>query len=232
LQQEETGAGLHDPALFAKVGMSVWASMREDRIMFRIIGPLCAIAVMAAAGSGMAEEAGPVNIRPDIATVTVQTENGPVEIGRIQDNDHMVTGEWARTSRACPPFCIQPMSPAEGVTTIGELELLEALADPEVVVIDSRTPDWFAGGSIPGAVNMPYDRMVDRLGELGCEPDFDGWDCAEARSVVLFCNGLWCGQSPSAIRAIIAAGYPAERISYYRGGMQSWRVLGLSVTGG
>ena len=105
------------------------------------------------------------------------------------------------------------------------------LADPEVMVIDSRTPDWFAGGSIPGAVNIPYDRMVDRLGELGCEPDFDGWDCEGARRVALFCNGLWCGQSPSAIRAIIAAGYPAERISYYRGGMQSWRVLGLSVTG-
>jgi rhodanese-related sulfurtransferase len=199
--------------------------------MFRTILPLCA--AMAAFGFGpvLAEEAGPVNIRPDIATVTVQTEKGPVEIGRIQDNDHEVTGEWARTSRACPPFCIQPMSPAEGVTTIGELELLEMLADPEVMVIDSRTPDWFAGGSIPGAVNMPYDRMVDRLGELGCEPDFDGWDCEGARRVALFCNGLWCGQSPSAIRAIIAAGYPAERISYYRGGMQSWRVLGLSVTG-
>jgi rhodanese-related sulfurtransferase len=105
------------------------------------------------------------------------------------------------------------------------------LTDPDVTVIDSRTPDWFAGGSIPGAVNMPYDRMIDRLAELGCEPDFDGWDCQNARRVALFCNGLWCGQSPSAIRAMIAAGYPADRISYYRGGMQSWRVLGLSVTG-
>jgi rhodanese-related sulfurtransferase len=197
--------------------------------MIRIIPPLAALVL--AAGPLLAEAAGPVNIRPDMATVTVQTEDGPVEIGRIQDNDHEVTGEWARTSRACPPFCIQPMSPAEGVTTIGELELLDLLSDPEVMVIDSRTPDWFAGGSIPGAVNMPYDQMVDRLGELGCEPDFDGWDCEGARRVALFCNGLWCGQSPSAIRAIIAAGYPADRISYYRGGMQSWRVLGLSVTG-
>ena len=30
---------------------------------------------------------------------------------------------------------------------------------------------------------------------------------------------------------MISAGYPAERIFYYRGEMQSWRVLGLSVTG-
>ena len=199
--------------------------------MFRQILSAIGVLSVLALGPAQAEQPGPVNIRPDRPTVTVQTPDGPVEIGRIQDNDHEVTGEWARTSRACPPFCIQPISPAEGVTTIGELELLDMLADPEVLVIDSRTPDWFEGGSIPGAVNMPYDRMVDRLGELSCEPDFDGWDCENARRVALFCNGLWCGQSPTAIRAMISEGYPADRISYYRGGMQSWRVLGLTVTG-
>ena len=47
--------------------------------------------------------------------------------------------------------------------TIGELELLDMLQDPEARVFDSRTPDWFAGGSIPGAVNMPYTEMPDRL---------------------------------------------------------------------
>lgn len=180
------------------------------------------------AGAAVAE---PVNIRPDVPEVTVMTPGGARVISRIQDNDHEVTGEWARTSRACPPFCIQPMTPAEGVTTIGELELLDMLVDPEVMVVDSRTPDWFAGGTIPGAVNIPYTQIIDELGTLGCEPDFDGWDCTNARPVALFCNGLWCGQSPTAIRNMIEAGYPAERIFYYRGGMQSWRVLGLTVTG-
>ncbi|NHX27732.1 rhodanese-like domain-containing protein, partial [Escherichia coli] len=88
---------------------------------------------------------------------------------------------------------------------------------------------WFRAGTIPGAVHMPYTEVVDRLGELDCEPDFDGWDCEAARKVALFCNGLWCGQSPTAIRAMIAAGYPSEKIYYYRGGMQSWRLLGLTV---
>lgn len=173
----------------------------------------------------------PVNIRSDIPTVTVQTPSGPVEIQRIQDPTNEVTGEWARTSRPCPPFCIQPMTPAPGVATIGELEMLDMLADEEAIVVDSRTPDWFEGGTIPGAINIPYTQVVDRLEDLGCEIDFDGWDCTEARPVALFCNGLWCGQSPSAIRNMISAGYPADRIFYYRGGMQSWRVLGLSVSG-
>ena len=58
-----------------------------------------------------------------------------------------------------------------------------------------------------------------------------GW-CANAGQIVLFCNGPWCGQSPTAIRRIIEAGYPAEKISYYRWGMQGWRMLGLTVAGG
>lgn len=173
-----------------------------------------------------------VGITKTIPSVTVQTQNGPVEISRIQDTSHELSGEWAQTSRPCPDFCIQPHSPAEGVTTIGEIELIEMLQDPDVVVVDSRTRDWFEGGTIPGAISIPYTFVVDELAQLGCEPDFDGWDCAEAKPVALFCNGVWCGQSPTAIRNMIDAGYPAERIFYYRGGMQIWRLLGLTTVGG
>lgn len=189
----------------------------------RFAAVLCLLAAPVAA-----EEVG---ITPEISSVTVETRSGPVEISRIQDTAHEVTGEWARSSRPCPNFCIQPMSPAEGVHTIGELELLEMLADPEITVIDSRTTDWFENGTIPGAVSIPYTQIIDELASLGCQPDFDGWDCAEAQNVALFCNGIWCGQSPTAIRNMIEAGYPADRIHYYRGGMQSWRMVGLTVTG-
>lgn len=85
-------------------------------------------------------------------------------------------------------------------------------------------------GTIPGAISVPYTEAADRLGEFGCEIDFDGWICeAELPDVVLFCNGPWCGQSPTAARRMIEAGYPAERIYYYRGGMQSCNMLGLTV---
>ena len=176
----------------------------------------------------------PVNITKDMFSVTVETEAGPVEIKRIQDNAHVITGDFALTSRPCPNFCVQPMSPAEGVTTIGELELLAALQDPEVTVIDSRVRPDFETGTIPGAISMPYTEMADRLSELGCEPDFEGFECVgdTVKTLALFCNGPWCGQSPTAIRRIIKAGYPAEKILYYRQGMQGWRMLGLTVSGG
>ncbi|NIY79977.1 rhodanese-like domain-containing protein [Celeribacter sp. HF31] len=187
-------------------------------------------ALIVLAGGAWAD---PVGITPDMMSATVETPSGPMEISRIQDNDNMVSGEWAQTSRPCPNFCIQPMTPAEGVTTIGELELIAMLQDPDAMVLDSRVKPDFDGGAIPGAVHMPYTEAADRLGELGCEPDFEGFICEgdQVKTVALYCNGPWCGQSPTAARRMIEAGYPAEKIHYYRGGMQVWRMLGLSVTG-
>ena len=188
-----------------------------------------AIALSLLAAPALAAD--PVNITQDSPSITVDTPDGPAVISRNQDPAHKLEGDWALTSRRCPPFCIQPVSPADGVRTIGELELMTMLGDPEAVVIDSRTPEWFEGGSIPGAINMPYTGMADQLDQLGCELDFDGFICEEVPEIALFCNGPWCGQSPTAIRRIIEAVYPAEKISYYRGGMQVWRMLGLTVTG-
>lgn len=173
-----------------------------------------------------------VNIRPDMPGIEVETADGPVTIERIQDTKHEITGYFAKTSRECPPFCIQPFEAAEGVATIGELELLDLLADRQAVVIDARTEDWHIKETIPGSVNIPYTLIAERLDALGCRRTGDAWDCQEAQRVALYCNGLWCGQSPTAIRAMIREGYPADRIFYYRGGMQSWKILGLTTVEG
>ncbi|MCR9089610.1 MAG: rhodanese-like domain-containing protein [Rhodobacteraceae bacterium] len=192
---------------------------------------LAAAVLLATTSSGMADSP-EVGITGDLSSVTVMHNGAEVEITRNQDTTAALTGEFAKTSRACPPFCVQPFSPAEGVTTIGELELMALLENPAATVVDSRVEEWFRKGTIPGSIHIPYTEVTDRLGELGCEIDFEGWDCTDAVPVALFCNGNWCGQSPSAIRKMVAAGYPAERISYYRGGMHAWQMLGLTVAGG
>ncbi|NKX43244.1 rhodanese-like domain-containing protein [Roseicyclus persicicus] len=189
------------------------------------------LALLALPAAALAD---PVGITPDMMSVSVPTATGMVEIMRNQDNDNRLSGDWTLTSRPCPNFCIQPMVPAPGVTPVGELEVIAALQDEDTVVIDGRVRPEFEAGTIPGAVSVPYTEAADRLGELGCEPDFDGWICdgEGVARVVLFCNGPWCGQSPTAARRMIEAGFPAENISYYRGGMQSWQMLGLTVVPG
>lgn len=197
--------------------------------MLRII----AASVIALPGIVLAQDVPRVGITADMPSATVETPEGPVEIGRDQTEGAMLTGDWAITNRNCPPFCIQPQKAADGTHTVGEVELIDMLTAGDAVLVDSRTPDWFMTGTIPGAINIPYTQAVERLAELGCDPDFDGtFECSDAKQVILFCNGLWCGQSPTAIRAMIEAGFPADRISYYRGGMQTWRLLGLTVAGG
>jgi rhodanese-related sulfurtransferase len=186
--------------------------------------------VTAAATTAMADEVG---ITKDIMSVTVQTPDGSVEIMRNQDTDARLAEPWVQTSRPCPNFCIQPMSPAPGVTTVGELEVLEFLSSGDALLVDGRIRSQYEAGTIPGAISVPYTEAADRLGEFGCEIDFDGWICeGELPNIVLFCNGPWCGQSPTAARRMIEASYPAEKIYYYRGGMQSWNMLGLTVVPG
>lgn len=55
------------------------------------------------------------------------------------------------------------------------------------------------------------------------------YDFSRAKEILLFCNGPWCDQSPRAIHALVKLGYPVNKMSYYRGGMQDWLMLGLSV---
>jgi rhodanese-related sulfurtransferase len=173
-----------------------------------------------------------VKINAKMASVTVETPNGPVEIKRNQDTDATIHPAYAKTSRKCPPFCIQPMQVAPGVTTVGEVELLE-FAEGGGTLIDGRTLEWHLEGTIPGAINMPYTEMASRLDEVGCTRDAaNNWACENAEKVLLFCNGPWCGQSPMAIKAMLREGYPPEKILYYRGGMQAWHTLGLTVVEG
>lgn len=115
---------------------------------------------------------------------------------------------------------IQPMRVAEGVRTVGEAEVIEHL-ERGLPVVDSRGRDSYDESTIPGAANVHYKETAARLGELDRE-----------RPTVFFCNGPQCGQSPAAIRALIEAGHPPERILYYRGGLHDWMTLGLPVVSG
>lgn len=190
------------------------------------------LALLAAAPQQLFAAELEVKINAQTPSVTVPTKDGPVEVMRNQDQEATIDPAYAKTSRKCPPFCIQPMQVAPGVTTVGEVELLE-FAKTGGKLIDGRTVEWHVDGTIPGAINMPYTQMADRLDEIGCVKNADGkWNCENAETVLLFCNGPWCGQSPMAIKAMLREGYPAEKILYYRGGMQAWHTLGLTVVEG
>ncbi len=83
-----------------------------------------------AAGFSTAVLALDVNLTDHLSYVEVEHGDGTVRIQRIQNQDNVLTDGFAKTSRMCPPFCIQPMSVAPGVTTVGETEIFRFM-DPE-----------------------------------------------------------------------------------------------------
>ena len=187
-----------------------------------------------------------VKIDEEIGFVDVIHNGEKIRIQRNQNTSNMINSEYAQTSRKCPPFCIQPISLGHGVETIGELEILKYLekissGNDSVIVIDSRTKDWVKKGTIPGSVNIPWKLLKP---EAGADPfqiadilekefnvmNIEGlWNFSKAKTLILFCNGMWCGQSPSNIKTLLRFGYPAEKLKWYRGGMQNWEILGFTT---
>ncbi len=205
-----------------------------------------AAALLAGAGSGALAWDKPVGITADQPYLDVIHDGRIVRIQREPDNDAQIDPDFALTSRPCPPFCVQPMQLATGVETIGELELLEYLKrisrrDAGVLVIDSREEDWLVrSGIIPGAIHLPWQKLhpahadpnaVAEILELqfGAARTGPLWNFENAKTLVFYCNGIWCGQSPTNIRQLLALGYPAHKLKWYRGGMQSWKSLGLTT---
>jgi len=237
--------------------------------MKRFITKISTVALLASAGLLLNSNAVALDVKLTdyLAYLEVDHDGEQVRIQRIQDTANTLQDGFAKTSRKCPPFCIQPMKVAPGVLTVGEAEIFRfmerELEDGNGMIVDARTPSWHKKGTIPGSVNIPFtefvgedadpetikalqqlggvqrsdvswltrsfEKLMASLGLFDADQKTDSWDFSNAKEVVFWCNGPWCGQSPRAINGLLSHGYPAEKVFYYRGGMQMWKVLGLTV---
>jgi len=189
-----------------------------------------------------------------IDTVTVKHNGETIVISRGHDRDAKLPEMFQKTDRGCPPFCVQPMVAVPGVDTIGELEVLDYLSrmsqgDDSIMVVDSRTPDWVMRGTIPGSENIPWNTInTDTAGTFETPTEAEGlvhiladefganynqatkqWDFRQAKTLVLFCNGIWCPQSTANLKTLVKLGYPVYKLKWYRGGMQDWVSVGLTT---
>lgn len=171
----------------------------------------------------------------------------------ILNNEMFWTGNYAHKSvpKACKSTYVHakgkllPISLGEDIETYAELEVLASLKDiqrnNDTVLIDSRKESWFKYRTIPGAINMPYYYFKEHedyefhfeyaLKYLGVKIlENKPYDFSKVKMLIIFCNGPWCTQSPIMIAVLIDIGYPAEKIKWYRGGMESWLSAGMTST--
>ena len=112
---------------------------------------------------------------------------------------------------------IAPMHLAPGVSTVGELEVIDQIA-AGLPLVDTRLEHFYREGTIPSAHNVPHGQIKESIKSL--DP---------GTATVFFCNGPQCAATPDMIRTLLASGYPPEAILYYRGGIHDWMTLGLPI---
>lgn len=102
-------------------------------------------------------------------------------------------------------------------TDISQVELLKRIRSKhEPLILDVRSPMEYAQGHIPGAVNIPYDRLGSRLAEISAHKNKD---------IVLYCG--------SGVRVVTAANILQtagfNKVLHLAGDMDGWRNSSLMV---
>lgn len=84
------------------------------------------------------------------------------------------------------------LAACDTVTPQVDESVLAVLAEPALIV-DVRTPEEFATGHYPGAINIPHDGIVDGIRQLSI---------ADSHPIVLYCRtGNRSGQAEQALAA-------------------------------
>jgi len=93
------------------------------------------------------------------------------------------------------------------------------LANPELIVIDSRKKTEYQKGHIEGAINILNTRLkhedLERIA-----PD-------KSRKILFYCNGTRCLRSSDSIRKAKSWGY--KQLIWFRGGWKEWTEKRLPV---
>jgi len=91
--------------------------------------------------------------------------------------------------------------------------------EPGFVLLDVRSPELFAAGHVPGAVNLPHRRIVER----NLEP------YADDLLFVVYCAGPHCNGADKAAVRLAALGRPVKKMI---GGVEGWKDEGFDLAAG
>jgi len=94
----------------------------------------------------------------------------------------------------------------------------EATAEPDCgfVLLDVRSPELFAAGRVPGAINLPHRRINER--NLSQYPD----DVL----FVVYCGGPHCNGADKAAVRLARLGRPVKKMI---GGIEGWKDEGFPL---
>ncbi|WP_129641285.1 rhodanese-like domain-containing protein [Peristeroidobacter agariperforans] len=88
---------------------------------------------------------------------------------------------FPRSLLAAAAFTFAAVSHASDTPKIDQASLLKRIEkkDTSMLILDVRTPEEFAAGHVPGAINIPYTHLPSRISEVADAADKD---------IVLYCT--------------------------------------------
>lgn len=95
-------------------------------------------------------------------------------------------------------------------------QALANLDNPDVLILDVRSPAEFQQGHVPGAINIPFDQLARPHAALS------GW---KDKEVVLYCRS---GRRASIAENILEKQGYTQR-THLKGDMQAWEAAGLKT---
>jgi rhodanese-related sulfurtransferase/predicted transcriptional regulator len=103
----------------------------------------------------------------------------------------------------------------DALEPIPAAELIERVKKGLVTVLDVRPEEEFAAGHLPGAINIPIEKLERGLAKL-----------PRKREVVAYCRGPYCLMSFEAVIKLRKRGWEARRLE---DGFLEWKAAGLPV---
>lgn len=102
-------------------------------------------------------------------------------------------------------------------------EMARIVEEGLTVVIDARGPSEYEKGHLPGAINIPYEKLPEMLEKLQTEAPI-------GVPVVCYCRGPLCDLSDNLANELRFMGY--EDVQVYRGGWEHWTEAGHQIVEG
>ena len=113
--------------------------------------------------------------------------------------------------------------PTEAELDSGKLEMDRVrvlMESGNIILVDARSGAEYEAGHITGAVNIPYDELLDNYERLKTAIPADA-------VVVCYCEGPTCDQSENLAKELTFMGY--TNVLVYKGGWQEWEAAGYPV---
>ncbi len=139
--------------------------------------------------------------------------------------------------------------------------MMTKLRKGQGVLLDTRHKEAYQSATIPGSANYSIqiiqkglgdkefedmllalgavrrgeisalDKILEATGVTDTSMLTDDWDFNEAKELIVWANSAMNKTPVTAIEILLAAGYPAKKLKWYRGGLASWQYWGFNTYG-